>query len=320
MTEFDIRDLKARALEGLEPHRDRVRRQVMIFTGALAVLALGGNGLNLLLDRQIGGTGGLGGMELRSLLQTLQRILGYVNTFFGPFWSAGFLYSLLMTLRGQEPRTGNLFEGFRRGGRILGGLFFEITVYFLLAMGVANIASMIVGLTPLGQRLVQAVSPILESEAFLNQGLIDPTLVSAEEVLGALLPVLGVFFALLIPACIFFSYQFRMAVYLMMDRPISGSRAHFLSAALLRGRKWQLFKLDLSFWWYYLLSGLVNLAAYLDAILILLGVELPFGQVVWFFGTLVLYCGLLMALNLWKKPQVDSTYLAAFEQIAHPAE
>ncbi len=318
MATFHIKDLKHQAVRRLEPHRGQVRKLVLLYSGIMAILTLGLNGLNVLLDNQIGTTGGIGGMGLRTVLKTIQSILGYISTFFQPFWTAGFLYALLGAVRGQEPRGRDLLEGFRRWGRIIGGLIFQWMVYLLMTMLVLNIATMVIGFTGLDDRLAAAMAPVLESEAFLNQGVIDPALVSAEALWTAVPPVVGIFLLFLVPAWVWMSYQFRMATYLMMERQIGGKQAHLLSMAMLRGHKRQLLRLDLSFWWYYLLVGLLGLVFNLDTYLIWLGFELPFGNLVWFFGSIFLYCGLLMAVQLWKKPLVDGTYLTFFDGIAHP--
>ena len=91
MEKLDTRQLQRRGAELAGMHRRECRRLVLVYSGVLAAIALGSNGLNLLLDSQMGSTGGLGGLGLRSWLQTGQQILNLVNLFFGPFWSAGFL-------------------------------------------------------------------------------------------------------------------------------------------------------------------------------------------------------------------------------------
>ena len=55
------------------------------------------------------------------------------------------------------------------------------------------------------------------------------------------------------------SYSYRMSFYRIMDNnPPRARRAIAQSRAMMKGRKWKLFRLDLSFWWYYLLQVLVS--------------------------------------------------------------
>lgn len=59
-------------------------------------------------------------------------------------------------------------------------------------------------------------------------------------------------------------YRYRMAVYVLLDHPdYTASQALRESCVLTDGHKWELFKLDLSFLWYYLLSVLCVNSLYL---------------------------------------------------------
>ena len=125
MAILNISDLRSRAAAESNRCREENRLLVLVYCVALAVLSLGSSGLNLLLESRIGQTGGLGGLGMRSVLQTVQTILDFVNLFFSTFWSAGFLLAMLAMVRGTAPRVEMLTGGFRRFGRILGGLAFE---------------------------------------------------------------------------------------------------------------------------------------------------------------------------------------------------
>ncbi len=321
MANWNTKELKAAAADRLQTHGAAARRLTLIYTLALALLSVGSNALNLLLHSQISGTGGLGGLGLRSVLQTLQEILSYINMFFGPFWAAGFLYAMLLILRDRSPRERDLNEGFRRFGRIVGGFCFEYLAIMALTLVVANVTAVLISFTDWMPDLI----PLLEAELAQNPDFFstDAFYVSETlmlEVLLEMAPMLILMLLLLLPGYTFLSYSFRMALYLMMEREISGSRAYILSWRMMRRHRWKIFKLDLSFWWYYLLANLISAVSYLDTILTVAGVELPFGEIFWFFATMVLSWGLLLGLNLWKKPSVECTYLAAFEVIAHPPQ
>ena len=74
--------LRARGAAAAEGCRWECRRLVLIYCGVIALLTLGTNGLHLLLDSHIGETGGLSGLGMRSVLQTVQELLVYINFFF----------------------------------------------------------------------------------------------------------------------------------------------------------------------------------------------------------------------------------------------
>ncbi len=321
---WNNRELKARARQALEPQAAAVRRTVLLYSGVVLGLSLGSSGLNFLLDSQIGTTGGIGGVGLRSVLQTIQTVLTNATSFCTTFWAAGFLYAMLMTLRGRTPRAGDMLEGFRRFGRILLNVFFTALVVILIGIVAMNVTALILSFTGWEQDFLAEAEPLLagiNGSMVVDEAALEASIEAAlMPLLMRMLPMLAVFALLFLAGCIYMGYSFRMATYLMMERQIGGIRANFLSASLMRGYKWKMFKLDLSFWWYYLLSMALGGLAMLDVVLVLLGVELPFGEVVWYFGTMLLSYGLVLWLDLKFAPLVNCTYLAAFEAIAHPPQ
>ena len=168
MAILNTRELKARGAAVAGQFRRETGKLVAVYCGVIALLSLGSNGLNLYLDSQIGSTGGLGGLGMRSILQTIQEVLTYVNLFFGPFWSAGFLFSMLDMVRGTAPRLEDLTEGFRRFGRILGAVAFEFLTVVLLMMSAVNLAGVVFSLSPMGMEFAQELAPILEDPAIIG--------------------------------------------------------------------------------------------------------------------------------------------------------
>ena len=317
MAILNTRELKYRGAAAAAHFRPEGRRLVLVYCAVLALIGLGSNGLNLYLNSQISQTGGLGGLGMRSMLQTIQSVLNYVNMFFGPFWSAGFLLAMLGMVRGSAPRAEDLTGGFRRFGRIFAGMIFQLMVTVLVVVGAANVASILFSATPAGARFTELMMQLMNDPGFVT-GDINLELVPLEELLQGLSWLLGLTMVLFLPIYIRISYSFRMATYLMVERPIGGFQAHFESIRLMRGHKWQIFKMDLSYWWYYVLGVVVSAVGYLDVFLGLAGVEVPVNEMVLFFGTLAAYFVLLTGLYLWKKCDVEAAYVLAFEQIAYP--
>ncbi len=321
MTKLDLRQLKDRGAAIAGAYRTQSRSLVLLYCGVIAALSLLSNGLSVYLSEQIGGTGGLGGLGLRSALQTVQEVVNLVNSLFGPFWSAGFLFAVLAMVRGRAPQRRDLGEGFRRFGRILGWLAFEFLVVLALMMCAVNLAGLIFSFTEQGAAFAEQISGAMTAPGILTaDGTVNLELLPAELMASASLLLLVLAMVVFLPMYLFVSYSFRMSLYLVLTQPIGAVRAHFESARLLRGHKVQLLKLDLSFWWYYLLGTVVSVVGYLDVVLNMLGIPVPVDPMVMFFGTLVAYCVLYTALCLWKKCQVDAAYVLAFESIAFPAE
>ena len=311
--------LRARGAAAAERCPSACRNLVLIYCGALALLTLGSNGLHLYLDTHIGGTGGLSGLGMRSILQTVQELLTYINLLFGPFWTAGFLYAMISMTRGQTPGPMDLTAGFRRFVRVLGYMCFQFLSLMLLTFLAAEVASTLFSFTPMYGDFAEKMEPLLTDPAYLTaEGAVDLSKIPLDVMLSATLPLLILTSALLIPACIWLSYSFRLALYLVMDRPIGGIRACIESMRLMKGHKRQMLRLDLSFWWYHGLALLISLVGYLDWILSRLGIVLPVDSTVMFFLTLGAYCVLQAGLFLWKKCPVDATYVLAYESIACP--
>ena len=113
--------------------------------------------------------------------------------------------------------------------------------------------------------------------------------------------------------------RFRLAELWLMDHPQGGALAALQSSRMLMRGNWKaLLRVDLSFWWYYLLVTVITAVGYLDVILALAGIPLPMEETVMFFATIAAYCVLITALSLWKKAQVETSYVLAYEAIAHP--
>lgn len=313
--------LRSRAAEESRAHRGETRRLVLVYCGVLAVLSLGSAGLNLILDSRIGQTGGLDGVGIRTILETAEEILYYVNMLFGPFWSAGFVYAMLGMARGGTPRVGDLTAGFRRLGRVLGHLAFQFLVIMALMMMAVNLAGVLFSFSSWGAEFAALLAPVLEDPNLIAaDGTINMALIPMEALTAAAIPMLVLTIVIFLPVYLYLSMCFRMSMYLVVERPIGGVRAHFESARLMRGHKWQLLKLDLSYWWYYLLGLGAAVVGYLDQILPLIGVELPEYSQLPFFLAMGLYWLLQIALSVWKKCEVDGAHILAYEAIAHPEQ
>ncbi|MBQ7230860.1 MAG: DUF975 family protein [Oscillospiraceae bacterium] len=313
------RELRERAAELAAEYRGPARRLVLLYCGVLAVLTLGSSGLNLFLDSRIGSTGGLDGIGMRSILETIQQILSYINQFFGPFWSAGFLTAMIAMVRGREPQVRDLTNGFRRVFRVLFHVAFEATAAFMLLVAVVNLSSLLFMLSPMGAEFNELMAPLLTDPNLLTaEGLLNEALISYQELSRLLLPMLVLTAAIYLPLYTLMAYSFRLSLYLVMDRNIGAIPAHFLSIRLMRGHKWQLCKLDLSWWWYYLLGAACWVVGYLDLLLGMLGIPLPMNATVMFFVTLAAYCVLFTLLSLWKKCEVDASYVLFYENVMPP--
>lgn len=320
MIQFNIKHLKDEARSRVAAAPCDSRMLVLIYCGVLAALALASSGLQFFLDSQISSTGGLSGLGLRSVLQTVQSVLSYVNMFFGPFWQMGFLYCIIAIVRGKQTGPKDLGEGFRRFGRVLAYTANNALITVTLSILSLYAASFLFSLSPWGADFAEAMGPALtDPNLFTAEGTINMDLIPMEALMIAA-PVLVVMFAVVfMPLQIAVNYALRMAPYLLMEGGQMGAMAAMvLSWRMTKGHRFQFLKLDLSYWWYYAMLFVAALVGYLDVLLSLAGIAVPIDATVLYFLTMGLYLAAELVISLWKKREVDAASVLMYEAIAHP--
>ncbi len=317
MAVLNPRELKDAASRRIQEASFDPKKLILIHTGVIVALNLIVSGLNVYLSEQIGTTGGLGGLGLRSVLQTAQTVLSYFATFFTPFWTAGLLFSMVSVARGNEVGPRSLLHGFRRFGSVLSYTLWEMLIYMFACMMLCYLVTYVYLMTPLAREFLVYMEKLMQNpELFLANGSVNMAALPLETLYPMLIPLLILYFAALIPVALCLGYRFRLGIFLLVEGiPRGALGAFFVSSKLMKGHKWQMLKLDLSFWWYYLLEGLLMLVLYLDVILSALGIALPVSGIVAYFITILLYGVLQLVLHWWIKARIDVTYASAYEAI-----
>ena len=210
----------------------------------------------------------------------------------------GYQIWALRVYRRQETGYGTLIDGFSMAGRVLlmELYIFGCTLCWALAFGTAG------GLALL---LLNWLPPVL-----------------------LVLLIYGAGFGI----ALWISYRYAMAPFLLMDRPEAGAIAPVReSVAMMQGWKWEYFKLDFSFFGWYLLNALLSLgvelafilpavlellqATEVDPALLINGLELPW--IAALLSTLI-----QVPLSLWLDPYVAIAhagfYQARVQQAAAP--
>ena len=294
------------------------RQLVLIHTaislGASLLVGL----LNLLFFQMIANTGGLSGLGTRSLLQTAQATLELAVTILLPFWNVGLVRASLCWARGETAEFPSLLEGFRRFRSVLGVKLLMGAIFLAICMAVSYIGTMLFMFTPFAGGLMEALDPIVQ-----EAGSLDPEVLLADETIAqigsAAIPLmifLGILFAALaIPAW----YRMRFADFAVMD----GNRSMFSllqSFRITKKRALEVFRIDLRFWWFYVLQALCVALCYGDTILNSLGIQPPISAevcYVLFYAVGLIAQGIL----LWYyQAQVSATYALAYEQLAADAQ
>ena len=151
--------------------------------------------------------------------------------------------------------------------------------------------------------------PMLSETTDIESLINDPAVIAAVEscVLPAVLIFLGTYLLLSIPLF----YRTRLADLALMENPKAGAFAAIhKSFALTKRNCKRLLKLDLSYWWYYLLSVLVIGIASADVLF-----PLPMDANTAFLVFYVLYLLAEFALRMWTLNRVQVSYILLYDDL-----
>ena len=295
------------------------KRLVLLWAGVSALAALLTGLMSYLLDSGIAGTGGLSGMGMRSVLTTAQQVISTFTSIALPFWGLGYQHATLQMARRHRVSGDSLMEGFRRFGPglrltllqslLMGGLFFLCfygTILFL-------------AMTPLAGPAFEALEPLME-DFTADPGWV-PSDAMADALIKAMLPMAICGIAVACLAILPLAYRLRFAQLRIMDDPGCGAlQAMGESLRATRGSCIALMKLDLSFWWFWLLEGLIVAVTYGDSILPMLGISLPVSPQVAFWGFYVAAMALQVAVYWAFHNRVSVTYALAYDTLISKPE
>lgn len=305
----------------IEDARERLRekdtRSLVVFhTGITVAAALVITLLQFVLAEGIGNTSGLSGLGTRSILQTGQTVLQWANMLLMPFWGLGFLYAAMQWVRGGDAKRQDLLTGFRRWGPYLGLLLNRSVLAICILILCANLSSMLYMMTPASSAITDMAAAAGGDMEALAKMLEELTTGQAMDLLYAMIPMLVIWMVVGAVLLIPMMYRFRMAEYVILDEPRArGLSSMLISAAMMRRRRFQLFRLDLRFWWYYGLKALCLLICYADLLLGALGITLPIGSDAVYLITYGLYLAALFAVEVSFRPRVDAAYALAYETL-----
>lgn len=293
------------------------RRLVLIHTTVSLGISLVVSLLDLLFFHMIEDTGGLGGIGTRSILQTVQSMIDLLAVILLPFWNISLIRASLCWARGERAEFPTLLEGFRRFRSVLGVRFFTLALYAVLWIALCQVGMTLFMLTPFSEDLMAVMEPIMEESGF-----IDPEVLMDEEFMAqyiaAAKPLLIFLGVLFLVGVVIIQYRIRFADFVMMDGNRS-FRSLLQSFRITNKRTWAIFKIDLRFWWFYLLQFLTVAICYGDTILPALGVSLPISEdlsYVVFYAVGIVLQGLLL---WWYQANVSTVYALAYETLSADA-
>lgn len=284
------------------------QKLILLHTGLILLLSLLLSVVDYVLEHFIGSTGGLGDIGMRSMLSTVQSVLRLLQTVALPFWQMGYVYLTLRLSRQESVVPGDLLQGFRCFGSVLRLELLRALLYTGIAVGCSYLSSLLFFLTPWAGSVADIMLPLMEDPALLDdpaalQDAMMPVVEAAAVPLVIIFAI--VFLALFLPVF----YRYRMASFALMDAPEQGALSALRTSRRMTHKNCMaIFRIDLHFWWFYLLEVAIAAVCYGDLILGWLGISLPFNATVAYFLFLVLYLACQMGLYLWRKNLVSVTY------------
>ena len=168
-------------------------------------------------------------------------------------------------------------------------------------------------MTPLSNSVVDILMPLVKNAGTSGILLDDATYA---QLMDAMMPatVLSGVLSLALAAPVF--YRYRMANYLIIDRPAIGALAALRdSRVMTKGNRWNLFRLDLSMWWYYAAMLVSAAIGYGDQLLPDLGVTLPFSDTVSCFLFPGVYLAMTFVIFYFLRNRVEVTYALAYDSL-----
>ena len=312
---MNIRWIKQEAEEivnrGKEQPRKILVRHTLISLGLSILLAL----MSELLARFVSGGGGLNGMGTRAVVDTALVVLQLAGTVAMPFWTAGLLYAMLRYVNGDQVRTGDLAEGFRRFGLVLSSGLMMGVQYVVRGFVSVYISSVLVMMTPFAAPAYE-LSLMLEENPSLD--LMTANVEGLYGFYGATVVIFLLVFAVL---ALPIYYRYRMVNYIIMDEPrVGGMKALLQSRLMMYRRRLMLFRLDLSFWWFYLLELVLSILSLGSLIARFVGVELPIPAELADWGLQLIAAAGHLLLYSWIGPKMELTYALCYRQFLQPLE
>ena len=308
----NTRQLKEFSAERLANARDG-QKIVLYYSLITVAVSAAATALSYVLSQQIARTGGLGSMGVRSALTTAQTLLPIVQAVFLMCLTLGYLATMLRIARGQYASPNGMRLGFDRFWVLLRCTLLKGLIFGGVAMASMYVAIAIYMMTPLSNSVVDILMPLVKNAGTSGILLDDATYA---QLMDATMPAMGIFGVLFLVLAAPVFYRYRMADYLIIDRPATGALAALRDSRMMtKGNRWNLFRLDLSMWWYYAAVLVSTAIGYGDQFLPALGITLSFSDTVSYFLFLGAYLAATFAVYYFLRNRVEVTYALAYDSI-----
>lgn len=288
------------------------KKVVLIYAGILAASTLFVNVAATLLDGQIAQAVGLQKIGTRSMLSTANVVITLAQTLLVACLALGYTAAMLRIARGQYASGSTLKAGAERLGLLLRTRLLEIVIFLAMALALCLLVVNIYMFTPFSNNLITAMLPLAQSTSLAA----DSVLLLWTEAYESMLPLTIFYLVALLPLAWYFSAIYRLVDYLMIEKPQLGAFGALReSRRRMRGNLKMLLRVDLSFWWYYLLQAAVGGLLYLSLVLSALGISVSLSPTVYFVAVLVVYLAADFAVRYFFSNRVAVTYALFYDSL-----
>ena len=287
---------------------------VLIYSAVMTAMALVVTVVNYCLGLQISQMGGLSNMGTKSILSTILSVLPMIQSAVLMCLNIGYLAAMMRVNREQYASAQTLKLGFERFWLLLRVTILLYGIYLGLCLAASWIAAQLFMFTPFSASLTELLMPYLSGTSMNMDFMLDEIVYA--QVMEAMIPMLILFAVIYLAFLTPFLYSYRMVNYIIVDKPGMSALAVLRESKLMmKGNRMRLFKLDVSLWWWYLLSAALTVVAYGDAILAAMGVSLPFSADVGYFLFFILFLAGQFAMYFFLRNRVEVTYAQVYEKL-----
>lgn len=306
------RELKNKAAATLAsvPNRKAI---VAVYMGASSLMALALSLIDLWISSKTSDLSGLANKDTLAIWMTAQQVLPILQMLVMICWTFGYRKVMMDIHNGRAVRPGNLLDAFSCLWPILRLTVLQTLIYMGLGIACIYAGTMIFMLSPFSSGVVGELEQITSQSGLLYEDISISTEL-LRSLSNAILPLTLILLAVCAVVILPVFYSMRLSPYWLLENPRGRVRyAIGNSRRMMRGNRWQLFRLDLSFWWFYLLEMLITALCYGDLLLPLVGVTLPFGDLGNSFLFYIAYLLAQFALACAFRNRVEMTYVEAYE-------
>lgn len=273
MRKIISRAIKKEAFAALADRHPPYGRLVFTHAAVSSAFMLMVSLIGFVLERTVADTTGLDGFGTAAALKTVHMTLSVLGNILLPFWQLGLLYTSVRVIRGQNAQFPMLAQGFRRIRPLVGYYAMFLLIIFAVAMACFYALVLPFSCMPIPPELETAINALDFTDAAQIMAFQEEYY---QEILLYSAPFLVVFSIVYGAVVLNLNYRFRMCGYLLLEDQRAGVMQSFrLSSRMTKSEKKNLFLLDLSFWWYHLLSVLASGVAFAPDMMQAAGIALP---------------------------------------------